>query len=175
MRTRHGICIASAMSTNSTKILFILGATVPTLAFAIATAMAFVTTKPEWAKTEAAEAAVARPPATYVPLDEPIDLGLYQGRIRLSVTLAFSVRLEPLQLLDLSGRVTKVRDAIRSEITAAILEIAEDETTSKDLGPRLRAALPTPLKDIVNQNLATEDLPEPVDEVLILDMSIVPG
>lgn len=163
------------MSPSSSKILFYIGAVLPTAAFFVASALVYQTTPPEWAAPKEAPPAVDAPKITYVDLDEPIDFAVYNGRIRVSMALAFAVRLGPMELLTLSAKVNEVENAVKAEMTDAILAEASDEKSSKDLGARLRQSLPPILLSIINRRLATEEIPAPVEEVLILDMMISAG
>ena len=163
------------MSTTSSKILFYFGAVIPTVAFIAASLLAYQTTSPEWATRKEVEPSADAPKVTYVNLDEPIEFGIYNGRIHVSMMLAFAVRLGPMELLTLSSKVKELENAIKADMTDAILAAAADENSSKELGARLRQTLPPVLLSIINGRLASEELPAPVEEVLILDMVISAG
>lgn len=163
------------MKAISPKILSLFAAIIPSGAFMAALVNVIPQTAPEWAVPPAAEPAAPLPDRSYVELDEPLLLGIYEGRIQISVNLAFAARLTGLQLLDLSARVTEKQDAIMSELTSAALDLAEGVTDSKDLGVRLRAELPPVLLQLVNTGLATAEMPEPVEEVMILDLTVNGG
>ena len=155
--------------------LFVLAALLPTVGFATAVAMIYRQPLPDWALPPPAEVPVALPDPTYLELDEPVQVGLYGGRIQISLNLAFAARLDGPSLLELSGTVKERQSAIMAQLTAAILKEGEQIDSSKGLAMILRQSLPAILRDEANAALSTDSIPNPVDEVLILDLTIQPG
>lgn len=159
----------------SPRLFGLLGAILPLAGFVIALAMTLVQPVPDWARPPAEEAAPPPVDPTYLEMDRPLRFGVMGGRIQISMSLGFAARVAGLDLLDLGTRVQQRQDAILARLTDAAIEAAARERDSRDLASRLRAALPGPMRQIVNEALATETLPEPVEEVLILDLSIQGG
>lgn len=160
---------------TQTRFLFSLGFGLPVLAFAFGLWSALGTTPPEWTAPPEKAPAVALPDPTYLPLDEPLQLGLAGGRLRLSLNLAFSARLAGPDLLDLGTRIKAEQPAIMAALTEAALREATRLETAPDLAAALRAALPAILRATVNDRLGTEALPTPVEEVLVLDIAVMRG
>lgn len=159
----------------SPSFLLLLGAVLPVVAFATALALTLKQPLPDWALPPAEDVMPPRPDPTYMELDQPLRFGVFGGRIQISMSLGFAARVAGLDLLDLGTRVQERQDAILARLTDAALNAAASERSSKNLGAHLRSVLPDPMRQIVNEALATEALPEPVDEVLILDLSIQGG
>lgn len=160
---------------KQTRLLFAFAFGLPSLAFAFGLWSAFGTATPDWASV--AEEAPAPPPPelTYLPLDEPIQLGLSGGRLRVSLNLAFSARLAGPDLLDLGTRIKAAQPAIMAALTEAALRKATLLENTPDTAAALRAALPAILRTTVNERLGTDALPAPVEEVLILDIAVMRG
>lgn len=152
--------------------LMLMAAFVPLAAFGVAMGQALNPALPDWATPLAVqpEEAPIIPPF-YLELGQPLQLGLKGGRIQLSVNLAFSARLAPFDLLDLSNRVKSMEDVVLSELSNDLLAAS---LRDQDL-QRLRRELPITFRDTVNRVLGTEALPTPVDEVLVMEVARTDG
>ena len=152
--------------------LMLMSAFVPVAAFGVAMGQALNPALPDWATPLVVQAEVAPViPPFYLALGRPLQLGLKGGRVQLSVNLAFSARLAPFDLLDLSNRVKSLEDLVLSELSNDLLTAS---LRDQDL-QRLRRDLPTTFRDTVNRVLATDTLPTPVDEVLIMEVAKTDG
>lgn len=152
--------------------LMLLSATLPTVAFAVALSQTLHPALPDWAiprVDEVMSAPVIAP--FYLELETPLQLGLMGGRVQLSVNLAFSARLGPMDLLDLS---TRVKDREQPVLAALSNDLLAATNADQDVN-RLRQVLPAIFRDTVNQILGTDALPIPVDEVLIMEISLTAG
>lgn len=155
--------------------LTLLAAVLPTVGFVSAIIYIYSRPLPDWALPPVEDVQVVLPDPTYMELDRPIQVGLYGGRIRVTLNLAFATRTEPLALLDLAAKVKEQENSILAGLTAAVLKEGEAIESSEGLANLLRTTLPDALKEVVNSSLGTPERPEPVDEVLILELSIQQG
>ncbi len=115
------------------------------------------------------EAALAHDDATmqvYVPLEEQVAVAVAEQPVRVMLTLGFSLRASVGDLVALQAAVEEKRPAI----LAAMLQAAQAEVAKTGDPARLLASLPAPLRAAVNGALGTADLPEPVEEVLIVGL-----
>lgn len=157
------------------RLILILFTTLPVALFAAGVAYVLAPTPPDWTQPAQEPVMADRPAPAYLELDQPISVGVYNGRIQITLNLAFAARLGPFELLSLADSVKKREDAIMADLTEVILREAENATNSQNLGKSLRATLPEKLRDVVNSGLGTPEIPAPVDEVLILDLMIGQG
>jgi hypothetical protein len=148
-----------------------LTALFPPLGLAVAIVMTYSPPLPDWALPVVADTVMeARPDPSYLQLDNPIRVGLKDGRVQLSLNLAFSARLPGVDLLTLSGEVKTKQKTLMAAITAEILARAETEDDTAKMLLMLRRDLPPAIRDLANKELATESIPEPVDQVFMLDV-----
>lgn len=155
--------------------LAVMTAVLPTVGFLSAIVYIYGQPLPDWAMPPPEEVPIVLPDPTYLELEQPIQVGLYGGRIQVTLNLAFSARAEPLVLLDLGAKIKELESAIMADLISAVLKEGEAIDSSQGLAKRLREVLPPILRQVVNTNLASEEQPEPVDEVLILDIAIQSG
>lgn len=148
--------------------LMLLSAMVPMAAFAMGLSQTLRPSVPDWAgpaNNQPIAAPVTAP--FYLELDTPLQVGQQGGRVQLSVNLAFSVRLGPADLLDLSNRLKQIEQRVLAVLSNDLLAAT---TPDQDVA-RLRQVMPVLFRDSVNQMLGTQALPAPVDEVLVLGIS----
>ncbi len=99
----------------------------------------------------------------YVPLEDQLAVAVAEQPERVMLTLGVSVRGSLEELVKLQEAVKTMKPAIK----AAMLEVAQREVAKTAEPAALMAALPAPLRDAANRVIGTEELPAPVEEVLI--------
>lgn len=154
------------MNVLSPKRLLWISAIVPLSAFAFALSTILVPETPDWAAPPVAD--IAPPPPFYLPLDVPLRAGPQGGNVQIELNLAFSARLAGLDLLALSETVKAKQAAILADLTEVLLQESD-----KNADPvSLYQTLPPALLTVVNAALSTDTLPNPVSEVLIVNLSV---
>lgn len=107
-------------------------------------------------------------PLQYFDLPDPLSVAVAEGQPRLQLTLAIAVRGELEKLLPLRDSVLAKTDLLKAamllEAQTLVAEGADSEALHKDLPARLR--------DVINTEIGTEDMPTPVEEVLITSMTM---
>lgn len=158
------------MDVLSPKHLAWASAVFPVLAFGFALNGILAQDIPDWAKPPE-DLVIPLPPPYYLPLDVPVRAGLDGGKTLIAVSLAFSARLDPMDLLTVSALVTEKQATILADLTEVLLQ-----TASENADPVvLYRDLPARLRDATNRALATDALPAPVHQVFIVDMMIQPN
>lgn len=99
----------------------------------------------------------------YVPLEEQLAVAVAEQPVRVMLTLGVSLRASVSDLVALQAEVDERRPAL----LAAMLEVAQVEVAKTAEPAVLLKTLPGPLREVVNEALGTDALPEPVEEVLI--------
>lgn len=107
-------------------------------------------------------------PRVYVPLTHALTIKLREGGPRMEAGLALAVRGSTEDLLALTSRVEAQIAPIEAEVVRAAQEVVAESTDSRSL----HAALPARLRDVINNAIATDDWPTPVDEVLITALRV---
>lgn len=146
-------------------------ALLPTLGFAVALGQAMMPALPDWALPPVEETTAPLPAPFYLELDKPLAISLSGGRTQLSLSLAFTSRLPPLDLLSV-GVTLKTRD---TSVRAALTDVLMTEAAANHEPAHLRSTLPALLRAVANDTLATPEIPAPVDQVLVLDLMVTPG
>jgi hypothetical protein len=107
----------------------------------------------------------------YLAFDTPLPLGFKGGCVQLAVNLAFSTRLAPPDLLDLSTRVKTLESRVLAEFSKNLFAAVQAD---QDIA-RLRQTLPATVRDTVKGILETYSQPTPVEEVLIMEITQNPN
>lgn len=100
---------------------------------------------------------------TYMPLPDPIHATIRGGRRQLTLKLAFAVEGQRLDLLAMA-------DMLRKDVPLLVLDLTEALRACDEAEPSIdafRRALPEALRAVANGRYGTEDLPDPVFEVMI--------
>ena len=103
----------------------------------------------------------------YVQLDNPISVALGTGR-QMQAYLAVSLRGTQDELLSLNAAVQDKRQPIEATL---LIEAQEMMAEGAD-GERLHAELPPRLRGVMNDQIGWPEFPEPVEEVLIISMTM---
>ncbi len=149
----------------------VAAAVLPLLVFLGAHQPALHPELPEWAMPQAEEhvAEEEKTGPNYLELDEPVVISIKGGQGQLKITMAFVAHLKGMDLLAVAGKVAERKPTIVAAINAKCLEMAE-----KDPDPaRLRRDLPPVIRDIVNAELSMPEIPDPVDEVYVVEALLV--
>lgn len=104
----------------------------------------------------------------YVDLPEPLTVATVQNQARMQVSLAVLIRGNLLELAGMDDAITQKSKRIMAEMLIEAEEMVAEGADSD----RLHRDLPERLRQVINGAIGTEDLPEPVAEVLITSMAL---
>lgn len=118
--------------------------------------------------TEATEAPAEAPELqrVYVELEDPLMVSLGPDAGTMQARLAVVVEGVPLDLLELQAKV----EAQTATLNAAMLAEAQTLVTSGAKSLDMHAALPERLRSVINGIIGTESWPEPVEEVMLIEL-----
>lgn len=110
----------------------------------------------------------AKPQGTlvYIPLEDQLAVAVAEQPVRVMLTLGVSVRGDMEQLLKLQETVKAKKPAIK----AALLDVAQREVAKTADPATLMKVLPAQLRKAANTVIGTAEMPEPVEEVLIVGL-----
>lgn len=110
----------------------------------------------------------AAAPLQYFDLPDPLSVAVAEGEPRMQMTLAIAVRGELEKLLPLRDSVLAKTDLLK----AAMLLEAQTLVAEGADSEALHRELPAHLRDVINAEIGTEDMPAPVEEVLITSLTM---
>lgn len=123
-----------------------------------------------WAEREAEVVAEDQEvlPRVYVPLTHMLTIALQENGPRMEAGLALAVRGSAEDLLKLNSMVEARIGPIEAEVVRAAQEVVASSAESN----ALHEMLPERLREVINQQIGSDDWPAPVEEVLITSLEV---
>ncbi len=125
--------------------------------------------EPEVVEEEVVEEEIAEPKRTYIDIINPIKATLPELGGTVNISIGLAIRDDVGKLV--YDMLKEDPGPLMAPLTDAVQELVEQMPPDSDWQD-LRAELPALLRDKMNVELTSEDRPNPVYEVLILNFSI---
>jgi hypothetical protein len=103
-----------------------------------------------------------------VSLPDPVDIALPRDGGKLRLMFGVMLRATPVQLMTLQDEMIRRHFELQAMLVAETMKVAETTGSAE----ALRATLPDVLRQATNAIMASDGVPEPVEDILILEFLI---